>query len=146
MVNKKIAVALSLLPTGWIGIHHVYLGRKIRPLLYILFVWTTIPIILSLIDGIKLYRMSTEIFLQKYGSKSEQTSFYIRELEKSGVISKEKAEEMVRNNINSDEDFDVDEIVEKNEKEKEDSDSNNRSNVKNIEPDYSDYYGPWQNK
>lgn len=69
MKNKEVALILALLPTGWFGAHHLYVGNKKRTILYTLFIWTTIPIILSFIDAIILSRMSDERFIKKHSSQ-----------------------------------------------------------------------------
>lgn len=59
--SKGVAVLLALL-AGGIGIHHFYMGRTIRGLLYLLFSWTFIPLILSFLEAIYYALMSDASF------------------------------------------------------------------------------------
>lgn len=47
--SKTTAYVLALL-LGGAGIHHFYLGRTSRAWAYLLFCWTSIPLLLSIID------------------------------------------------------------------------------------------------
>lgn len=47
--SKIIAILLCLFFGGF-GVHHFYLGNNGRGVLYILFSWTGIPFVLSIID------------------------------------------------------------------------------------------------
>lgn len=49
MVSKGAYIALCLF-LGGLGIHKFYAGKWIQGILYIVFYWTWIPVILSLID------------------------------------------------------------------------------------------------
>jgi TM2 domain-containing membrane protein YozV len=63
--NKNTAGILSLL-LGGIGVHKFYLGKPGAGLLYALFCWTFIPVLLALIDAVKLFGMSTQAFDAEY--------------------------------------------------------------------------------
>jgi TM2 domain-containing membrane protein YozV len=63
--NKNTAGILALL-LGGLGAHHFYLGNTVRGLLYIVFVWTFIPAIAGLIEGIMYLTKSEQEFQQKY--------------------------------------------------------------------------------
>lgn len=67
--NKIVAAVLSFF-LGFIGIHKFYLGRNTAGILYLIFSLSTIPFILSIIDGIILLLMSDEEFDRKYNSTS----------------------------------------------------------------------------
>ncbi|HBJ34074.1 MAG TPA: hypothetical protein DDZ51_04785 [Planctomycetaceae bacterium] len=59
--SKAVAVLLALL-LGGLGIHHFYMGRAFRGLLYLLFCWTFIPAILALLEAIYYALMSEKDF------------------------------------------------------------------------------------
>jgi hypothetical protein len=59
--SKGVAVVLALL-VGGIGVHHFYMGRSMRGLLYLLFCWTFIPAILSLLEAVYYALMSNASF------------------------------------------------------------------------------------
>ena len=48
-VSKGIYIMLALF-LGGVGIHKFYSGKWIQGLLYLVFVWTYVPVALSLID------------------------------------------------------------------------------------------------
>ena len=48
-VSKGIYIMLALF-LGGVGIHKFYSGKWIQGLLYLVFVWTYVPVVLSLID------------------------------------------------------------------------------------------------
>jgi len=62
---KSTATILAFL-LGWIGVHKFYLGQAGYGVLYILFSWTLIPLIASIIEGIVFATMSQEKFDLKY--------------------------------------------------------------------------------
>ena len=49
MVNKGMYIGLCLF-LGGLGIHKIYAGKWVQGLLYVVFCWTWIPVIISLID------------------------------------------------------------------------------------------------
>ena len=66
-IKKSKGVALLLcFFLGGFGIHQFYLGNTIQGVFYLLFSWTCIPAIISLIDFILLLCMSEVYFHQKY--------------------------------------------------------------------------------
>lgn len=65
MKSKTTAILLAFF-LGGLGIHRFYLGQNGRGLLYLLFSWTGIPFIISIIDAIMLLIMSEESFTKKY--------------------------------------------------------------------------------
>jgi len=69
MKDKKIAVLLSFL-VGGLGAHKFYLDENKKGLFYLLFCWTLIPGILSVIDFFKLIFMKQEDFDKKYNSEN----------------------------------------------------------------------------
>jgi TM2 domain-containing membrane protein YozV len=61
MKNKTTAGILALL-LGGLGAHKFYLGRIVQGLLYLVFCWTFIPALISLIEGIWYLTMSDADF------------------------------------------------------------------------------------
>ncbi|MCR4837985.1 MAG: TM2 domain-containing protein [Eubacterium sp.] len=51
--NRTLAGVLAIL-TGTLGIHKFYLGQWKKGILYLLFFWTGIPMLLSLLEGAHL--------------------------------------------------------------------------------------------
>jgi TM2 domain-containing membrane protein YozV len=64
--KSKVTAGLLALLVGGLGIHKFYLGAWGWGLLYILFIWTFIPLIASFIEGIVLLVMSDEAFDNAY--------------------------------------------------------------------------------
>lgn len=65
MKSKTTAILLAFF-LGGLGIHRFYLGQNGRGLLYLLFSWTGIPLVISIIDAFMLLIMSEESFTKKY--------------------------------------------------------------------------------
>ena len=65
--NKTTAGILALL-VGGLGVHKFYHGSIGWGILYILFVWTGVPTILALIEGILYLTMSEAAYDAKYNS------------------------------------------------------------------------------
>ncbi len=65
MKNKTTAGIFALV-FGGLGVHRFYLGQKGLGILYLLFVWTFIPTIIAMIDGIVLLTQDEEKFNRKY--------------------------------------------------------------------------------
>lgn len=65
MKSKTIAIVLAVL-FGGLGIHKFYLGRPAAGMLYLLFCWTFIPLILSLVDAVLYLLMSRDTFNDRY--------------------------------------------------------------------------------
>lgn len=64
--RSKITAAILAIFLGGIGIHKFYLDKIFWGVVYILFVWTSIPILLGVIEGIMYLCMSDEQFQEKY--------------------------------------------------------------------------------
>ena len=60
--KNKLVAALFAFFGGSIGLHKFYMGHISSGVLYIMFWWTSIPSILSLIDGIRILCMSDAEF------------------------------------------------------------------------------------
>ena len=63
--SKTVAGLLAIF-LGWIGIHKFYLGRIGWGIVYILFCWTGIPFLVSLVEGIIYFSMNGKDFDYKY--------------------------------------------------------------------------------
>lgn len=73
--RKRTATAMLAILFGWLGIHKFYLDRS--GWVYVLFFWTFIPTIVSVIEGMRYLLMSDETFAGKYavqGSAAESTA------------------------------------------------------------------------
>ncbi|WP_241716699.1 TM2 domain-containing protein [Sulfoacidibacillus ferrooxidans] len=66
--RSKLVAALLAIFLGTLGIHKFYLGKIGMGILYIIFSWTIIPSIVSVIEGIIYLSMKQEKFDQKYNS------------------------------------------------------------------------------
>ncbi len=64
--RTKLTAGLLALFLGWIGIHKFYLGQKGLGIIYLIFFWTFIPGIISLIEAIIYLSMSQQNFDAKY--------------------------------------------------------------------------------
>ena len=65
MKNRKLAVILAI-ALGGFGAHKFYLGKNLWGIIYLLFCWTGIPTIISLIEGILFLVESDLSFNRKY--------------------------------------------------------------------------------
>ncbi|NCD01210.1 TM2 domain-containing protein [bacterium] len=65
--NQTLALALTIL-FGFLGIHKFYLGKIRSGVLYLLFAWTFIPLLLSIIDTIVLVVTDRDKFNEKYNT------------------------------------------------------------------------------
>lgn len=66
--SRSVAVLLAIF-LGGIGIHKFYLNRPGSGLLYLLFCWTFIPAILSLIEALLYLLQSDQEFQRKYATE-----------------------------------------------------------------------------
>ena len=64
-MSKTLIGVLAIL-FGAYGIHHFFLGHIKRGILSILFCWTFVPTVFSIIEGIQILCMSEEQFQRKY--------------------------------------------------------------------------------
>ena len=119
MISKENILIITLLPSGWFGLHHYFLKNKLIMIFYILFIWTGIPILFSYINAIKFYRMNEKSYIKRYGSNEDYEKYVL------------EGRYNLNDSINN---FDS---VEKEDVEKEDVEK---------APDYSNYYGPWMDK
>ena len=66
--KDRVTAGILALVLGGLGAHKFYLGKYLQGILYITFVWTFIPVILALIEGIQYLRKSDEEFQRKYAT------------------------------------------------------------------------------
>jgi TM2 domain-containing membrane protein YozV len=64
--RDRIVASLLAIFLGNFGIHKFYLGKIGQGIVYLLFCWTFIPAIISLIEGIRYLFMSEEDFDRIY--------------------------------------------------------------------------------
>ena len=65
-IKDRIAAAIIAFGLGWFGMHKFYLGRWGWGLIYLLFSWSTLPLIISVVEGVLYLMMSDEEFDFKY--------------------------------------------------------------------------------
>lgn len=58
-VNKWVYILLAL-SLGWFGIHKFYAGKKVKGVLYIIFFWTYIPLLISVIEAVIAFTKPTD--------------------------------------------------------------------------------------
>ena len=66
ILKQKNAAWLAIF-LGGVGAHKFYLGQIKPGVIYTLFVWTLIPSIIGIIEGIRLFHLSSEQFALEYG-------------------------------------------------------------------------------
>ena len=64
--KNRVTAGVFALMLGGFGIHKFYLGQVAAGLVYLVFCWTFIPALISLVEGILFLTMSDESFAQKY--------------------------------------------------------------------------------
>lgn len=67
-MKSKTTAAILAIFLGGIGVHRFYLNQSGLGILYLLFCWTFIPLVVSLIDFIWLLTMDENRFNQKFNS------------------------------------------------------------------------------
>ena len=72
---RRMVAALLAIFLGGFGAHKFYLADPIRGGIYLLFFWTTIPSILSIVEGFRFLFMSNEKFEDKYKAPSKQQKY-----------------------------------------------------------------------
>lgn len=69
-IKSKTTAGILAILLGGLGAHKFYLGKPLQGLLYLIFIWTCIPAILGLIEGIIYLTKSDYEFAQKYGGRA----------------------------------------------------------------------------
>ncbi len=67
--RNRITAAFLAFFAGWIGAHKFYLGKPMLGVVYLLFFWTLIPMIASIVDFIVLLSMDDAGFNLKYNKQ-----------------------------------------------------------------------------
>ncbi|MBQ4493554.1 MAG: TM2 domain-containing protein [Elusimicrobiaceae bacterium] len=67
-IKDRIAAAIIAFGMGFFGMHKFYLGKWGWGLIYLLFSWSVIPLIVSVVEGINYLLMSDEEFDFKYNN------------------------------------------------------------------------------
>lgn len=73
MKNKFVAALLALF-LGGLGVHKFYLGNTKMGVIYFLFFWTTLPALISLIEGVLYVVQDKQSFDAKYNASVLQTA------------------------------------------------------------------------
>ncbi len=73
--KSKVTAGILALLLGGLGIHKFYLGAWGWGIVYILLIWTYIPMIMGLIEGIRYLTLSDEEFERKAAENKEPFSF-----------------------------------------------------------------------
>lgn len=66
--SKNTAGIMALL-LGGLGAHKFYLGQPTQGILYLVFCWTFIPVLLALLDAIRLFGMKPAEFNTLYNQE-----------------------------------------------------------------------------
>lgn len=69
-IRNRVIAALLALFLGFLGVHKFYLKQPLQGVLYLLFCWTYIPLVLSLIEGVILLLSSDAKFEKRYKCKA----------------------------------------------------------------------------
>jgi TM2 domain-containing membrane protein YozV len=65
-IKDRYAAIIIAFGLGWIGMHKFYLGKWGWGLIYLLFSLSTLPLIISIVEGVLYLLMSDEEFDYKY--------------------------------------------------------------------------------
>lgn len=67
-IKDRLAAAIIAFGLGWFGMHKFYLGRCGWGLIYLIFSWSALPLIASIVEGVLYLLMSDEEFDFKYNN------------------------------------------------------------------------------
>ena len=68
--NKQVAAVLAIL-FGVFGVHKFYLGKIFSGVMYLIFIWTAIPAIISIFEGVWYLTQSDVEFQRRYHVRLE---------------------------------------------------------------------------
>ena len=101
-MKSKTTAAVLAICLGGIGVHRFYLNQTGLGFLYLLFCWTFVPLVISLIDFIIFLSMSDRDFDAKYNAGYASHSSYthsttdeirrLYEMKEKGIITQEEFE------------------------------------------------------
>lgn len=74
MKSKNTAGLLALF-LWWLGIHKFYLWRNMEGIIYVLLVWTWIPMIFWIIEAFILWGINQEKFEKEYNKDSKKCKY-----------------------------------------------------------------------
>jgi len=86
MKDKNLAAIFALV-LGNFGAHKFYLGKPMKGIMYLLFAWTGIPFLVSLVEGVQYLTMGKEQFDLQHNAKQlllEHRRDQYRQLEQRG--------------------------------------------------------------
>ena len=66
ILEQKKAALLAIFLGGF-GAHKFYLGQIKYGIFYLLFIWTLIPVLLGIIEGVRLFQLPEDQFTKQYG-------------------------------------------------------------------------------
>lgn len=145
-----ITLLLASLPTGWIGLHHMYVGNYRRFGLYVILIWTLIPVVFSYIDVFLLLRRGQDSFIEKHHTDKSKEEYHLKKVAQNNpqAVDDEVLSKILNDSIEDIEKENYSEHTNENNEESEnisDEDSEDSEDDNYIkEPDYSDYYGEWE--
>ena len=67
---KRVVAGILALAFGALGAHKFYLGRPVIGVLYILFIWTLLPPLIALIEGLLYLNSDEATFSRRYADGS----------------------------------------------------------------------------
>ena len=73
-MKRRIVAGLLALFLGGFGFHKFYLGKSKVGLLFLVFVWTLIPTVIGLVQGIYYLLQSDDSFLRAQGLTSHNSA------------------------------------------------------------------------
>ena len=94
MKSKTTAVILAIF-LGGLGIHRFYLNRPISGIVYLIFCWSLIPAVISLLEAISFMSYSEEAFNKKYADAAYLMSEAIKGQSNNNSKSQSATEELV---------------------------------------------------
>lgn len=94
MKSKTTAVILAIF-LGGLGIHRFYLNRPISGVIYLIFCWSFIPAVISILEAISFMSYSEDAFNKKYADAGYLVSEAIKGQSNNNSKSQSSTEELV---------------------------------------------------